>query len=125
MLACPSPLVRTVLGCAFEVHTALGPGLLESTYQRCLAEELALKGVPFKRELRVPLVYRGVTIESAYRIDFLIDGKVVLEIKSIDEFQPVHLSQMLTYLKLLDLKQGILLNFNVPMLKMGIRNVLR
>ena len=101
------------------------PGLLESSYQKCLAQELTLAGIQYRREVRVPLIYRGVDLDCAYRVDFIVEERLVIEVKSIDALLPVHTAQVLTYLRLLDLHQGLLINFNVALLKKGIRNVLR
>jgi GxxExxY protein len=125
MLARPGALVRKVIGCAIEVHRALGPGLLESTYQVCFGQELTYQNVAFRREVPVPVVYRGVALDCAYRVDFLIEGVLVVEVKSTNGLLPVHTSQVLTYLRLLDLHQGLLLNFNVPVLTKGMRNIVR
>ena len=125
MLISPSPLVRRVIGCAIEVHKALGPGLLESPYQQCLAQELTTAGIPFRREVIVPVRYRDLMLEHAYRVDFIIEGGPLLEIKSVDQLLPVHTAQVLTYLKLLDLHHGLLMNFNVPVLVRGIRSIRR
>jgi GxxExxY protein len=125
VLARPSPLVEQVIGCAIEVHRALGPGLLESSYEACLVYELTHSGVKFRRQVPVPVVYKDVKIDCGYRVDLLIDDTLVLELKSVDHLSPVHDAQMLTYMKLLDLKQGLIINFNVKRLVDGLRNVLR
>jgi GxxExxY protein len=112
-----------VIGAAIEVHRVLGPGLLESSYARCLARELTLRDVEFRREVRIPIAYKGIELESGYRIDFLVEGLVVVELKTVDSFQPIHLAQLLTYLRLSDRRLGLLLNFNVQSLRNGIRRV--
>jgi GxxExxY protein len=112
-----------IVGAAIEVHRRLGPGLLESSYQICLARELTFRGVRWEQQRQVPLVYRGVQIQNAYRIDFLVEERVVLEIKAIEMLQPIHRAQLLTYLKILDLRVGLLINFNVETLVRGIRRV--
>jgi GxxExxY protein len=113
-------LTRKILGAAIEVHKALGPGLLESVYETCLCRELTLRNLSFERQVPVPVVYKGINIESGYRADLLVEGIVVLELKSIDCVLPVHEAQLLTYLKLLNKPVGFLINFNVPILKNGI-----
>lgn len=116
-------LSEKVLGCAFKVHTALGPGLLESAYQACLAYELRQSGLFVEHEKAVPLVYEEVKLDCGYRIDLLVEKKFVLELKAVDELAPIHLAQVLTYLKLMNLRHGMLLNFNVKSLKNGIKRV--
>lgn len=118
-------LTRQIIGAAIEVHRVLGPGLLESAYQVCLAHELELRGIPFERETALPVAYKGVHLDCGYRADFIVDGKVVVELKAIDALAPVHEAQLLTYLKLTGCRVGLLINFNVPVLKDGvIRRVL-
>ena len=124
MLARPSVLVRTILKSAIRVHRALGPGLLEAAYESCLTHELIRARIPFKRQVAVPLDYDGVRLDCVYRADLVVDDRVLLEIKSVDHLAPVHTSQVITYLRLLGLTQGILLNFNERRLKDGIKNVL-
>ncbi|MFP4344223.1 MAG: GxxExxY protein [Anaerolineales bacterium] len=113
-------LTKKIIGAAIEVHKALGPGLLESVYQTCLARELMLRGIAFEKEKPLLVEYKGQKVECGYRLDFLIEGKVVVELKSIDEIHPVHEAQLLTYLKLSGCRVGLLINFNVPVLKDGI-----
>ena len=108
-----------IIGVAIEVHRAIGPGLLESAYQECMAHELFLRGVPFLRQYPLPVHYKGVRVECAYRLDFLVDD-VVFEIKSVSGIDPIHVAQVLTYMKLGDWKLGLLINFNVAVLKNGI-----
>jgi len=112
-----------IIGAAIEVHRALGPGLLESSYQRCLVHELRLRGVRCEEQRRVPLVYKGLTLADAYRIDLLIEGRVAVEVKATEALQPIHQSQLLTYLRLLDLRIGLLINFNVQTLIRGVRRI--
>ncbi len=114
---------REIIGAAIEVHRILGPGLLESAYQECLARELTLKKISFEREQPIPIEYKGLRLDCGYRADFLVEKLVVVELKSVEKLLPIHQAQVLTYLKLLNLKLGILLNFNVPMLKEGIRRL--
>ncbi len=116
-------ITRELIGAAIEVHRSLGPGLLETTYQQCLARELALRTIPFERELVVGLNYKGLQLKQAYRIDFLVCGRIVVELKSAERVQPVHRAQLLTYLKWSGMKVGLLINFNVPVLKAGILRV--
>ena len=106
-------LTNKVLGLAFEVHTQLGAGLLESTYETCLYHELI--------EKKLPIIYKGIKLDTDYRIDLLIDKRLIIELKSVETLQPVHSAQILTYMKLSKLKYGLLLNFNVPRLKNGIK----
>ena len=117
-------IAHKILGCAFEVHKALGPGLLESAYQECLCYKLQQSGLSFHKEKPMPLIFEGVTLECGYRIDILVENKVVIEIKSIDALNDVHLAQILTYMKLGNYKLGLLLNFNVALLKQGIKRVI-
>lgn len=109
-----------IIGCALTVHRALGPGLLESAYEACLAHELRKLGLPFERQLTLPLVYDGEVIETGYRLDLLVAGLVVVEIKAVDLLVEVHRAQLLSYLKLGGYRLGYLLNFNVPLMRKGI-----
>ena len=109
-----------VIGAAIEVHRSLGPGLLESAYQECLAQELALRRIPFERQRPLPLEYKGIRLECGYRIDLLVAGSVVVEIKSVEAIAPVHEAQLITYLRVGGWKVGLLINFNVVLLKNGI-----
>jgi GxxExxY protein len=113
-------LSERIIGLAIEVHRHLGPGMLESTYQRCLCFELEKHGLQFDTEVEVPLTYKELEIERAYRADLIVDKCVVVEIKSVETILPVHEAQLLTYLRLCKMKLGLLLNFNVPLLKNGI-----
>ena len=113
-------ITEAIIGAAIEVHRELGPGLLESPYQRCLQHELALRGILFEAEKPLPLNYKGVQLDCGYRIDLLVNG-VVVEIKSIERFERIHEAQLLTYLRLTGCKVGLLINFNVPVLKDGIK----
>jgi GxxExxY protein len=114
-------ITQEVIGAAIAVHRALGPGLLESAYQECLSQELVLRGIPFERQVPLPLEYRGITCECGYRLDLLVAGAVVVEIKSIEAIAPIHEAQLLTYLRLGGWCVGLLMNFNVVVLKDGIR----
>lgn len=116
-------LTEKIIGAAIEVHRSLGPGLLESAYEECLCHELSLQKVPFKRQLSLPIQYKGIAIDCGYRLDLLVADTVVVELKSIEELLPIHSAQLLTYLKLGGWKVGLLINFNVPILKQGIRRL--
>ena len=113
-------LTHEVIGAAIEVHRQLGPGLLESAYRKCLCRELMLRGIPFKNEEKLPLEYKGLRLEVGYRVDILVAGKVVVETKSVEALHPIHDAQMLTYLRLGGWRVGLLINFNVVVLKDGI-----
>ena len=117
-------LTGEIIGAAIEVHKALGPGLLESAYEECLSREFGLRQLHFKRQQAIPVEYKGVKLDCGYRIDFLLEDLVILELKSVDSLQPIHEAQLLTYLKLTGLKVGLLINFNVPVLKQGIRRLI-
>jgi GxxExxY protein len=114
-------LSNKAIGCAIEVHRELGPGLLESAYETCLAHELSRAGIRFALQVPVPVVYKGVLLECGYRIDVLVEDELVVEIKAVTEILGIHEAQILTYLKLAKLKTGLLINFNVPTLKQGIK----
>jgi len=114
-------ITHEVIGAAMAVHRALGPGLLESAYQECLCQELFLRGIPFERQVPLPLEYRGIHCECGYRLDLLVGRAVVVEIKSIEAIGPIHEAQLLTYLRLGGWKVGLLMNFNVVVLKNGIK----
>ena len=116
-------LSRHVIGCAIEVHRTLGPGLLESTYETCLAHELSLAGIPFATQVPIPVIYKGVKLDCGHRLDMLVDNQLVLELKSVEQLLGIHQAQLLTYLKLAQLPVGLLINFNVTMLKTGIRRL--
>lgn len=110
-----------VIGAAIEVHRALGPGLLENAYQTCLCRELEVREIPFVPQTPIRLEYKGAVVENAYRIDILVAGCVVVELKAVEGLDPVHEAQLLTYLRLTNVWLGLLINFNVPVLKSGIR----
>lgn len=118
-----NPLSFEIIGCAIEVHKALGPGLLESAYQQCLKIALTNRGLAFEMEKRIPLVFQNVVVPDAYRIDLVVEGKVIVEIKSVQTLLPVFHSQLLTYLRITGLRLGLLVNFNVPNLPDGIHRV--
>jgi GxxExxY protein len=115
-----SRLGEVILGCALKVHRALGPGLLESAYESCLAHEMAKAQLEFERQLSLPVVYDGVQIDAAYRVDLLVARKVVVEVKAVEKVADVHRAQVLSYLKLGDFRLGYLLNFNSALMKSGI-----
>ena len=117
-------LATQAVNAALAVHRTLGPGLLESAYQECLAIELSLAGLNIEREKVLPLTYRGHAIENAYRLDLIINRQLLVELKAIEAIQPIHRVQVTTYLKLLKLPLGLLINFNVPLVKDGITRVL-
>ena len=112
---------KNVIGAAIEVHKSLGPGLLESVYEECLCRELELRDIKFVRQYAIPVKYKGLELDCSYRLDLLVDNKVVIELKSIEKLLPIHDAQLLSYLKLTDCKVGLLINYNVPVLKQGIR----
>ena len=112
-------LSKQIVGAAIEVHRHLGPGLLEETYEECLCRELDLRGIPYKRQLYLSLDYKGRKVENAYRLDLLVGDLVIVDLKSIERFHPIHEAQILTYLRLTSLWVGLVLNFNVPVLKDG------
>lgn len=116
-----SELSYRIIGCAMEVHRALGPGLLESTYQRCLVHEFEINTISFRAECPLPVVYKGIDLDCGYRLDFLVEDAIILELKSVEKLLPIHEAQLLTYMKLLNVKEGFLINFNVRRLKDGIK----
>jgi GxxExxY protein len=109
-----------IIGCAYKVHSSLGPGLLESTYETCLCHEMKKAGLDFERQLELPIMYDNIQLESGYRIDILVEGRIIIENKSVDSIEGIHKAQILTYLKLSKMKLGLLINFNVLDLKKGI-----
>jgi GxxExxY protein len=116
-------LSRIVIGAAIEVHRTIGPGLLESAYQEALCRELLLRGVPFERQVPLPMEYKGIRLECSYRLDLVVNDLLIVELKSIDRIEPIHEAQLLTYLRLKPLWLGLLINFNVPRLKEGVRRI--
>ena len=116
-------LSNTVIGCAIEVHKVLGPGLLESAYQQCLAWEFRRQGLSVKEQVPVPIRYKEFEVPNAYRLDMLIEDELIVELKAVDKIDPIHVAQMLTYLKVSGLRLGLLLNFNVEVMKKGIKRV--
>lgn len=116
-------VTEAIIGAAIEVHRTLGPGLLESAYQECLARELTLRQIAFEREKPLPLEYKGVKLDCGYRLDFLIAEMVVVEVKASDSLPPISQAQLLTYLKLGGWKVGLIINFHAPLLKEGIKRL--
>ncbi len=116
-------LTQKVIGCAIEVHKELGPGLLESSYECCLMYELAKAGILAKNQVVLPINYKGVLIESGYRIDILLPEKLIIELKAVDKLSPINTAQMITYLKLSEIKTGLLINFNVQKLSDGLKRI--
>ena len=114
------PLTAKVIGCAIEVHRTLGPGLLESAYEQCLAYELRLAQVPFRVQVPMPVEYKGVKLDCGYRIDLLMDEFLVVELKAVEQLLGIHQAQLLTYMKLAEAPVGLLINFNVQLLKNGV-----
>ena len=114
-------ITEAIIGAAIEVHRALGPGLLKSAYEECLCHELTIRQVPFERQRSLPVVYKGLHLDCGYRLDLVVADQVVVEIKAVEQLLPVHEAQLLTYLKLGGWQAGLLINFNVPVLKQGIR----
>ena len=114
-------LSNRVIGCAIEVHRELGPGLLESTYEQCLAHELSKNDISFKLQHPLPVIYKSVRIDCGYRIDVLVEDRLILELKSVEHIKDIHTAQLLTYMKLARIKTGLLINFNTRMLKQGIK----
>jgi GxxExxY protein len=110
-----------VIGCAIEVHRILGPGLLESAYEQSLAREMYLSGISFEVQLPLPVEYKGIRLDCGYRIDLLIEDKLIVELKSVEKILPIHEAQILTYMKLANIKVGLLINFNAVRLKDGIK----
>ena len=116
-------LTGEVIGAAIEVHKTLGPGLLESTYEECLCHELLLRKLPFNRQVALPIKYKEVDLDCGYRLDVVVAKDLIIELKACEDFLPIHEAQLLTYLKLTGIKYGLLINFNVPMLKDGIKRL--
>lgn len=117
-----SKLADQVIGLAIEVHSLLGPGLMESTYEECLAYEHKINNISFKRQVASPVVYKEIKLDCGYRIDILVEDEIILEIKSVEAIKEIHKAQILTYMKLAQIKHGFLINFNVKYLKKGLRS---
>ncbi len=114
-------LSNKIIGYAIEVHRVLGPGLLESAYEQCLAKELTLANISFKIQHPLPMEYKGINLEVGYRVDLLVEDKLIIELKSVEQFLAIHEAQILTYMKLSKIKVGLLINFNVSQLKLGLK----
>ncbi len=118
-------IATQIVDAAFAVHKALGPGLLESAYEACVCRELSKRGIPFATQVALPVIYDGVRIESGFRLDLLVATRVIVELKAVEQMQPLYEAQLLTYLKLAGLRLGLLINFNVPLLKCGVKRMVR
>ncbi|TMO99288.1 GxxExxY protein [Pseudoalteromonas sp. S3260] len=116
-------ITQKVIGCAIEVHKQLGPGLLESSYESCLMYELIQAGLLAECQVALPIIYKNVSIDAGYRLDILLPNKLIIELKAIDKLLPIHSAQLITYLKLSDIKTGLLINFNVTKLVDGIKRI--
>jgi GxxExxY protein len=116
-------ITKLVIGCAIEVHRALGPGLLESAYEECSCYELAQGGTRFLRQVPLPVRYKGIALDCGYRMDLLVDDLVIIEVKAVESLCPIREAQLLTYLKLAEKPVGLLINFNVPVLKEGLKRI--
>ena len=116
-------LAKAVVDAALKVHKSLGPGLLESVYEICLAHELKLRGIPFQTQVALPVIYEGITIDAGLRLDLLVKDCLIVELKAVETMHPLFDAQLLTYLKLSGKRLGLLINFNVPVLKDGIRRI--
>ena len=116
-------LTGEVIGAAIEVHKTLGPGLLESIYQECICIELGLRNIPYERQKEIPIEYKGVNLNHTYRLDIVVPKELIVELKACESLEPIHDAQLLTYLKLSGIKIGLLINFNVPVLKEGIKRL--
>jgi GxxExxY protein len=114
-----------IIAAAIEVHREIGPGLLESAYEECLSRELAERGIHFERQRELPVVYKGQAVACAYRVDLIVEGEVIVELKSVESILAVHEAQLLTYLRMSGLKLGLLINFNVPVLRDGLRRLVK
>jgi GxxExxY protein len=116
-------ITERIIGACIEIHRQLGPGLLELACEECPCHEHASAGMRFERQVALPVSYKGVKLDCGYRLDLIVEGKVIVELKTVDEIQPIHQSQLLTYLKLAGVSVGLLVNFNVPVLKHGVKRI--
>jgi GxxExxY protein len=114
---------HAIVGAFIEVHRHLGPGLLESAYDACLAREFSVRQIPFERRVSVPVVYKGIGVATAYQLDFLVAGRFVVELKAVTQVLPIHVAQVLTYMKLMNVEVGFLVNFNETVLRRGLRRL--
>jgi GxxExxY protein len=117
-------LTKEIIGAAIEVHKHLGPGLLESIYEECLCHELELRGIPYERQKPIEICYKDLRAAFDFRIDLIVDNSVVVELKAVKEFHPIYQAQLLTYMKLSGCKKGLIINFNVPLLKDGLKRMI-
>lgn len=118
------PVAHSIIGAAIEVHRSLGPGLMESAYQMCLAYELMQRGLRLQKEVPVPVMFKGIRMECGFRLDFLVDEGVIVEVKSVERLMPIHTAQVLTYLRLTGARQAFLINFNAVTVKEGLKSFL-
>ncbi len=118
-------LTGKVIGAAIQVHKELGPGLLESVYETCLAHELRLTGIEFERQVPLPVTYRGINLDAGFRADIIVEKQIIIELKSVESLLSVHSAQVMTYLKLTNYRIGILMNFNVDLMKNGIKRIVK
>ena len=116
-------ITEQIIGAAIEVHRELGPGLLESAYEECLCHELSLRGLRFCRQVELPVVYKGIKLDCGYRLDLVVEDLIVVELKAVEKLLPIHEAQLLTYLKLYHRSIGLLINFNVPLLRDGLKRM--
>ena len=116
-------LTEKIIGCAIEVHKGIGPGLLESAYEECLCFELSQNRLVFERQVPLPVIYKGVNLDCGYRLDLIVEGAIILEIKAVDKIIPIHEAQLLSYLRMLDKRIGLILNFHSTILKNGIKRI--
>ena len=116
-------LSSKIIGAAIEVHKTLGPGLLESTYEECLCHELVLKGLKYDRQVNLPVHYKDKKLDCGYRVDVIVERSLILELKAVDAILPIHKAQLLTYLKLSNIQLGLLLNFNIPLMRDGVHRI--
>jgi GxxExxY protein len=118
-------LSHEIIGAAIEVHKTIGPGLLESAYEECLSQELSIRSIPFEQQVELPIEYKGMKLSAGYRIDIIVNGLLILELKSVEKLMPIHEAQLLTYLRLSDIWLGLLININVPVFKQGIKRLVQ
>ncbi len=116
-------LSSRIIGAAIEVHKTLGPGLLESTYEECLCHELGLQGLKYDRQVNLPVCYKDKQLDCGYRVDVIVERTIILELKAVDAILPIHKAQLLTYLKLSNIQLGLLLNFNIPLMRDGLHRI--
>ena len=117
-------LTEAIIGAAIDVHRGIGPGLLESAYEECMAVELRLRGLAFQRQHPLPVIYKGTRLDCAYRVDLVVERRIAVELKAVEQLQPIHEAQLLTYLRLGGWKLGLLLNFNAALMRHGIRRLI-